>query len=147
MALYFKPRGELLGRISRIHTWLYRKTRGRVGHGLIGLKILLLGSVGRKSGQLRVAPLPYFRVADYLVVIASNAAQAKHPAWYHNIRANPLVDVQLKGERFSARTRVLEGEERERAWRVVTTKEPRYAHYQELVERKIPVVALERVAT
>ncbi len=145
MAFYLKPRGKLLGRISQIHTWLYRKTRGRVGHGLIGLRILLLGTVGRKSGQLRVAPLPYFKVDDYLVVIASNAAQRKHPAWYHNLQANPVVEVQVGREQFSARARTLESSERERAWGLVTSKEPRYAHYQGLVERQIPVVALERI--
>lgn len=145
MAFYLKPRGKLLGHISRVHAWLYRKTRGRIGHGLIGLRILLLGSVGRKSGQLRVAPLPYFKVGDYLVVVASNAAQVKHPAWYHNIKANPVVDVQVGREQFSARARTLEGSERERAWQLVTRKEPRYLHYQELVERRIPVVALERI--
>ena len=111
---------------------------------MIGLRILLLGSVGRKSGALRVAPLPYFKVNDYLVVIASNAAQVKHPAWYHNVKANPLVQVQVGREQYQARARTLAGEERTRVWRLVTAKEPRYAHYQELVERQIPVVALER---
>ncbi|MGE0324237.1 MAG: nitroreductase family deazaflavin-dependent oxidoreductase [Polyangiaceae bacterium] len=144
MAFYLKPRGKLLGHISRIHTWLYRKTDGRVGHGLIGLRILLLGSTGRKSGALRVAPLPYFKVNGYLVVIASNAAQVKHPAWYHNVRANPRVQLQVGREQYTALARTLSGDERARAWRLVTEKEPRYAHYQGLVEREIPVVALER---
>lgn len=141
MAFYLKPRGALLARISRAHVWLYQRSGGRVGARLVGMDILLLHSRGAKSGVTRTAPLPYFRAESELVVVASNAAQAKHPAWYHNVRANADVALQVRGEYFEARARVLEGEQRRAAWETIAQLQPRYAHYQDLTSREIPLVA------
>lgn len=144
MAFYFKPRGELLAKISRAHIWLYQKSRGRLGARLVGMDILLLHSHGAKTGVRRTAPLPYFRAESDLVVVASNSAQAKHPAWYYNVRAKPDVELQVGRERFKASARVLEGAERRAAWALIVALQPRYAHYQTLTEREIPLVGFNR---
>lgn len=143
MAFYFRPRGELLAKISGAHSWLYDKSRGWVGARLVGMDILLLHSRGAKTGIRRTAPLPYFRTEAGIVVVASNAAQPSHPAWYYNVRAEPEVELQLKRERFAARARVLGGEERRSAWAAIVAVQPRYAHYQALTEREIPLIAFE----
>lgn len=144
MALYFSPQGRSLELITRLHLALYRSTGGVIGRRLIVMPCLLLTTRGRRSKLLRTLPLPYFQDGDELVVIASNAAQPKHPAWYHNVRADPRVTVQVGSELFAARAEVASGERRARIWQAVTRAQPRYAHYQSQVEREIPLVLLRR---
>ena len=128
--------------ITRIHIRVYRWSMGLLGTRMDGLDILLLTSVGRKSGQKRTVPLPYFRDGDSIVLIASNGGQAKHPAWYHNIGANPDVELQLGRRKLHARAQVLEGQDRVRVWDHVVSDHPRYERYQGWTERQIPVISM-----
>ena len=82
------------------HTFLYQRTGGRLGHTIPGVpgKMLLLDHVGAKSGTKRTSPLLYVRDGEDLVVVASKGGFPKHPAWYHNLMANPDTTVQVKGE-------------------------------------------------
>jgi deazaflavin-dependent oxidoreductase (nitroreductase family) len=129
-----------------VHTFLYRRTGGRLGHTVpgVGGKMLLLDHVGAKSGVKRTSPLLYFADGEDVVVVASKGGFPKHPAWYHNLMANPDTMVQLGTEHRSVHARTANAEERERLWPVVVQKYHGYADYQARSKgREIPLVILE----
>ena len=135
----------LLRRVARVHTFAYRATRGVVGHHVPGLPpMLLLEHVGAKSGQRRTSPLVYVRDGDDVVIVASKGGHPKHPAWFHNLKANPDTVVQIGSERRPVRARVATAAERPRLWRAAVRVYDGYRAYQERTEREIPLVVLER---
>lgn len=124
----------------------YRVSGGRIGHTIpgIGGKMLLLDHVGAKSGTKRTAPLLYFPDGDSVVIVASKGGFPKHPAWYHNLVANPDTTIQIGGERRPVHTRVATPEERERLWPKAVRAYHGYADYQSRSKgREIPLVILE----
>jgi deazaflavin-dependent oxidoreductase (nitroreductase family) len=125
----------------RIDPILARATKGRVS-SIPVLPILLLHHVGAKSGQARVTPLVYFTQGDEVVVMASNYGGKKHPAWFHNVKANPEVTLQSRGREGRYRARVPEGEERERLWELAKRHSIAYSRYESITDRTIPVVML-----
>jgi F420H(2)-dependent quinone reductase len=131
-------------RFMQGHTAIYRVTGGLVGHRFPGAPpMLLLDHVGAKSGKQRTSPLVYVRDGDDLVLVASKGGYPRHPAWFHNLRANPDTTVQVGRERRAVHARVAAPEERARLWpRAVETYRP-YADYQQRTEREIPLVILE----
>jgi deazaflavin-dependent oxidoreductase (nitroreductase family) len=127
------------------HVERYRATDGAEGHEWQGTTALLLTTIGRKTGEPRTHPLIYQPDGDNYVVVASKGGWEHHPLWYLNLEANPDVEVQVKGDRFKARARTAEGEERERLWKLMAATWPQYDDYQKKTDRQIPVVVLERV--
>jgi proline iminopeptidase len=128
------------------HVKRYRETDGEEGYvWKEGSKTLLLTTTGRVTGQETTTPLIFGVDGDNPVIVASQGGAPKHPGWYRNLRKQPEVGVQIKGERFRARARDAEGEERERLWRMMNGEWPHYAEYQERTDRRIPVVVLERI--
>jgi len=128
------------------HTFLYRRTGGRLGHSIpgVGGKMLLLDHVGAKSGTKRTSPLLYVRDGDDLVVVASKGGYPKHPAWYHNLMANPDTTVQVGSEHRAVHARTATAEERVRLWPIVVESYHGYADYQARSKgREIPLVILE----
>jgi deazaflavin-dependent oxidoreductase (nitroreductase family) len=139
----------VLNRLMGVHAWLYRASGGRVGERVPFVKapMLLLDHVGARSGVHRTSALLYIPDGDQLGIIASKGGHPKHPAWYHNLKANPETAVQIGTERRPVRAREATGEERERIWRHAVELWPQYEAYQARTERQIPVVVLERRAT
>ena len=136
----------VLRRAMGVHTWLYRVSGGRIGHNVPGVrgKMLLLDHVGAKSGTKRTSPLLYFPDGDDVVIVASKGGFPKHPAWYHNLIANPDTTVQVGTERRAVRARVANPEERERLWPEAVRMYGGYADYQARSKgREIPLVILE----
>jgi|SRR5680860_333533 len=136
----------VLRRAMGVHTWLYRVSGGRIGHNVPGVrgKMLLLDHVGAKSGTKRTSPLLYFPDGDDAVIVASKGGFPKHPAWYHNLIANPDTTVQVGTERRAVRARVANPEERERLWPEAVRMYGGYADYQARSKgREIPLVILE----
>ncbi len=128
------------------HTFLYRRTGGRLGHTVpgVGGKMLLLDHVGAKSGAKRTSPLLYVRDGEDAVVVASKGGYPKHPAWYHNLIANPDTTVQIGTEHRPVHARTATAEERKRLWPIVVRKYHGYADYQARSKgREIPLVILE----
>ncbi|WP_406055090.1 nitroreductase/quinone reductase family protein [Streptomyces sp. NBC_01077] len=128
----------------------FRANGGRVGGMFEGAALLLLTTTGARSGRAHTNPAVFVRDGSRLLVFASNAGGAKHPAWFHNLRADPHVTVELgtpEGtvERFAARAVVTEGEERDRLYAEQAARDPGFAAYQAGTDRTIPVVALHRV--
>jgi F420H(2)-dependent quinone reductase len=130
-------------RLGRAHTFLYRKSGGRVGEGWGRARTLLLDHVGAKSGALRTTPLLYVRDGEDLALIASKGGFPKNPAWFHNLRANPLTYVQVGSERRRVRARVATPAERDRLWDLAVAVWPGYDDYRARTEREIPLVVLE----
>lgn len=131
--------------VGEEHVRRYRETDGDVGHLWNGVSTLLLTTVGRKSGTPRSSAMIYGELNDNYVVIASQGGAPTHPNWYHNLLANPDVEVQVGGDRFSAVARVAEGDERTRLWKLMTDIWPNFDVYQQRTARQIPVVVLDRM--
>lgn len=131
------------------HVRIYRETDGATGHEWReGSTILLLTTTGRRTGNELTTPLIYdFDDDGNPVIVASKGGAPEHPGWYENLAKTPEVGVQIKADRFRARARVAEEEERERLWRLMNEMWPHYAEYAEKTDREIPVVVLERLAT
>jgi len=129
------------------HVRLYVESDGEVGYlWREGSTILILTTTGRKTGEQHSTPLIFTADGDNAVIVASKGGAPEHPGWYRNILENREVEVQIKGDRFRARARDAEGEERERLWRRMNEIWPHYDEYQARTERRIPVVVLERLA-
>jgi deazaflavin-dependent oxidoreductase (nitroreductase family) len=129
-----------------LHTLAYRATGGRIGQVIPGVpgKMLLLDHVGAKSGTKRTSPLLHFRDGDDVVVVASKGGYPKHPAWFHNLMANPDTTIQIGSERRPVHARVATAEERQRLWPVAVRMYHGYADYQRRSRgREIPLVILE----
>ncbi len=106
--------------------------------------LLLLTNTGARSGKTRVNPLAYTRDGDRYVVLASKGGAPSNPDWYHNVIANPEVTVDVGQQRFKARARVAEGDERERLFNAQAVQMPNFAEYQQKTSRQIPVIVLDR---
>ena len=111
-----------------------------------GAPIVLVDSVGRKSGKRRTHPLICDEQGENIVVVASKGGIDKHPAWYLNLMANPDTEINWRGEQRRVRAREAEGEERERLWKRMVEVYRDYAQYQSRTDRRIPVIVLEPAA-
>jgi deazaflavin-dependent oxidoreductase (nitroreductase family) len=114
--------------------------------GMTRERLLLLTTVGRRSGQRRTTPMMYHRDGDRLLVIASNQGAPRHPDWYLNLVATPEVGVEVGDDAYDAVAEPLAGEEYERVWAEVKRAYPFFAdHEAKAGGREIPVVALTRI--
>jgi len=134
----------VLNRVAKGHTAVYRATGGRVGHRFPGAPpMLLLDHVGARSGVGRTTPLVYVQDGESIVIVASKGGHPKHPAWYHNLRANPDTTIQVGSERRPVRARVARPDERGRLWNKAVATYGGYQGYKERTEREIPLVVLD----
>jgi deazaflavin-dependent oxidoreductase (nitroreductase family) len=139
MPEYVQPDISLIG---EAHVKVYRETDGEQGYLWNGAPILLLTTTGRKSGELRTSALIFGRDGDDLLLVASQGGAPTHPNWYHNLSANPDVEVQVQGDVFRATARTANDDEKARLWSIMTDVWPNYDAYQERTDRAIPVVVL-----
>ena len=125
----------------------FRK-HGRVTTGpFVGRDVLLITTTGAKTGLERTNPLVYSQDDGRLVVVASKGGAPANPGWFHNLRAHPVVTVELGGERFQARATVVRPEsERRRLYDQHSVKNPGFRDYEKKTTRRIPIVLLERLA-
>ena len=128
---------------GRANVPLYRLTRGRLGGRIGRAPVLLLTTTGRKSGEARTAPVLYMRDGERLVVIGSNAGNARTPAWALNLTANPEAMVEVGARRHGVRARIAEGEERADLWRRMNEQYAGFDDYQVRTTRAIRVFVLE----
>jgi deazaflavin-dependent oxidoreductase (nitroreductase family) len=134
----------VLRRLMAGHTAIYRASGGRIGHHVpFSPPMLLLDHVGAKSGTRRTSPLVYGRDGDRIVLVASKGGNPKHPAWFHNLKANPDTEVQVGRDRLKVHAREANPQERERLWPKMVEVYGGYDDYQRRTERRIPLVILE----
>lgn len=136
---------SLTGQVLRIHAALYQRTDGRLGHRMLGVPTLMLRTTGRRSGATRTNSLVYASDGEDYLVVASNGGADRPPAWLHNVRAQPGVEIQIGRERQRARARIVEPSDPsyERLWKLVNANNrDRYTAYQQQTTRPIPVIAI-----
>lgn len=139
---------SVTGLVLRVHDALYQRTDGRVGHGMIGVPTLILRTTGRRTGAVRANSLVYARDGEDYLVVASKGGADQPPAWLHNLRANPAVEVQVGRERRKGTARIVEPSDPDyaRLWQIVNeNNRDRYNGYQRLTSRPIPVVVVSPV--
>ena len=130
---------------SRIDPALLRLTGGRFSTTSF-FPLVLMTVRGRRSGEPRTVPLVYFTQGDEVVLTASSFGRAKQPAWYHNLKANPEVELTAKGRSGRYVARETEGAERDRLFELSKTLYAGYGVYEGLAgDRRIPVLALRPV--
>ncbi|WBB71224.1 nitroreductase family deazaflavin-dependent oxidoreductase [Micromonospora sp. WMMD1128] len=121
----------------------FRANGGQVGGQFAGAPLLLLHTVGAKSGQPRVHPMMYQKLDGGWAVFASKAGAPTNPDWYHNVRAQPRVRAEIGTDTVELVARVADGDERERIWSAQKAAYPGFADYERKTSREIPVVVLE----
>jgi deazaflavin-dependent oxidoreductase (nitroreductase family) len=114
---------------------------------MVGLQILLLTTTGRKTGTKRTTPLGSFQDDGAFVVVGSNGGLDSHPGWFHNLLANPRVELQVRADRFPAVARVASASERPRLWARLVVLAPPYGEYEKRTKREIPLVVLRRLGS
>jgi deazaflavin-dependent oxidoreductase (nitroreductase family) len=125
----------------------FRANEGRVGGMFEGASMILLHDIGARSGTERVTPLRHFPEEDgRTVIVASYAGAPKHPAWYHNIKANPRFDVEVGTETYQVVAEEITGAERDEQWQRVVAEAPGFADYQRKTDRVIPLLRLTKAA-
>jgi len=139
LALVVKP-------MSRINTWLYRWTGGKIGgRWTYGAPVMLLSYTGRKSGKRMTTPLLYIRDGRDVITVASKGGSATHPLWYLNLLANPECDVEIGRERTRMRARRANPAEKKKHWPALVKTYPDYDAYQRRTQRDIPVIILSPI--
>ena len=129
--------------MGRLNTPIYRLTRGRMMNKVGRAPVLLLTSIGRRSGQPRTAPVVYLADGERLVVISSNGGNHNAPGWSYNLKANPDAEVEIGSERRLMRARVADGEERAALWRRMNEQYAGFDDYEANVTRDIALFVLE----
>ena len=122
----------------------FRANSGKVGGPFAGKTLLLLHTIGAKSGQERINPVAYVADGDRLVIIASKGGAPTNPDWYYNILAHPLVTVEVGSEQFQAQAAIVTEPERTRLYNQMVEMMPGFAEYRRKTKRVIPVIILTR---
>ncbi len=125
----------------------FRRNEGRVGGEFADIPLLLLTTVGARTGERRTWPVTYLSDGDRWLVAAANGGRPTHPGWYHNLLVNPQVTVAVGTETFEATASVVTGAERQPLWERLAAARPILARLQAGTDRPLPVIALRRRAS
>ena len=128
-----------------INSFLIRLSRGKIGSQLGAQTILILHTLGRKSGQPRATPIAYFDYQGKYLLVASNWGRDKQADWFLNLKEQPRPWSKVNGRRVEVQARESQEEEYKRLWKFATEKHPPYLDYQKMTARRIPIVMLEPV--
>jgi deazaflavin-dependent oxidoreductase (nitroreductase family) len=126
-----------------INMFFLRVTNGRLGGKLGKQRILLLETIGRKSGQPRTIPIAYFFHEGNYLIVESNWGKDKHADWYFNVTKHPRAILTVNGQRIPTQAHDAKGDEYNLLWQFVTTKHPPYLQYQSMTQRRIPIVVFQ----
>lgn len=128
-----------------INSFLIRISGGRLGSKLGTQTILILHTVGRKSGRARSVPIAYFDYKDKYLLVASNWGKDKQADWFVNLKKEPRASIEVGGKTIKVTARDVQGDEYTSLWKFATEKHPQYLDYQKMTARRIPIVMLEPV--
>jgi deazaflavin-dependent oxidoreductase (nitroreductase family) len=145
-----RPRGRPYGKaiaaaqraVTKLHSFVYRATNGRVGGRIAGGPILLLTTIGRKSGKEHTVPLLYVKDGGDMVVVGSNGGTATPPAWWLNLTAQPEATVEVGARKVRVRAEEAGPEEKARLWPKLVAVYGGYEDYRRRTDREIPVLVL-----
>lgn len=133
--------------ITRAHRFVYLASGGWIGGSLFGMRFLLLGNVGRRSGSHHQTPILYVPDGERLVLAGSNAGQDRHPAWWLNLQEHPEATVQAGRHKFAVKARQASSEEAPRLWALLQESYGWFENYREATDREIPLVVLDPTET
>lgn len=122
----------------------FRANGGKVGGPFEGGTLVLLHTVGAKSGQPRLSPLAYLEIDGKVLIVGSYAGAPKHPAWVHNLRANAKAHIEIGTDAYDVTARELPDDERDAAYPKIVARAPVFAEYQAKTSRAIPLFELVR---
>ncbi|TDL05882.1 nitroreductase family deazaflavin-dependent oxidoreductase [Mycolicibacterium obuense] len=122
----------------------FRANSGTVGGPFEGATLLLLHTVGAKSGQPRLSPLAYLTIDGKMIIVGSYAGAPNNPAWVHNLRATPQASIEIGADTYDVVARELPGDERDATWQKVVDYSEVFAGYQANTTRTIPLFELTR---
>jgi len=128
--------------LMAMNIFFYRLSRGALGSRMAGQSVLLLHTIGRKSGKAFTIPLNYYRDSKSYVIVASNWGKDYDPAWFYNLMQQGQTTIQVKNREISVKASQAAGEDYERLWKFVTSQNDYYIRYQKQTDRKIPLVIL-----
>lgn len=138
-------KNTLIKLFTDFNAFLIRISNGRIGSKLGAQTILLLETVGRKTGQLRVIPIAYFLHEGQYLIVASNWGKDKHADWYLNLLKNPYAKLTVNGKTIDTEAHDTQGDEYARLWDFATKKHPPYFNYQKMTSRYIPIVVFQLI--
>ncbi len=127
---------------TMMHAFIYQLTGGRFGSAMGGMNVLLLTTIGRKTGKVRSTPLSYSQDDNNYVITASNAGQERHPGWYFNLQNDSNVTIQVKGKQIKTTAVTADPQKRTQLWQQLIKTAPAYDEYTQKTSREIPVVIL-----
>ena len=128
-----------------INAFLIRISRGRIGSKLGTQTILLLETIGRKTGQPRVIPIAYFFHEGVYLIVASNWGKDQDADWYLNLLKTPRAKLTVNGKTILVEARAAQGDEYARLWKFATERHPPYLNYQKMTSRHIPIVMFQPI--
>lgn len=127
--------------MSRAQTWVYKKSGGKFANKFLrGSAVGILTTIGRKTGESRDVPLLYLREGGRVILVASSGGRDKHPPWYLNLKADPSVTFQIKGETFALTAREADEAERAEYWPKLDAMYADFENYRAYTDRVIPIV-------
>jgi deazaflavin-dependent oxidoreductase (nitroreductase family) len=123
----------------------FRANGGKVGGPFEGGNLLLLHTTGAKSGEPRLSPLAFLTIDGKMLIMGAYAGAPKHPAWVHNLRANPVARIEVGTEAYDVDAHEVASDERDELYSKVVAVAPAFADYQSKTTRVIPLFELTRV--
>lgn len=129
--------------ITRTNMWILIKSNGKLGNSFLGKQVLLLHSIGSKTGVARQTPLFYMKDGDRVILVASNAGTLTDPAWFNNLKAQPQIKVNIRGVEMNMLAHVADKEEFAQLWPAVTEMFPTWEKILEKSVRTFPIMILE----
>ena len=136
-----KQTGTFIKLMSRVQTFVFKKSGGRFGDKFLrGTEVGVLTTTGRKTGQRRESPLLFLQEGRRIILVASQGGRQGNPMWYLNLKANPKVSFQTKKEVLELTARDATGEERAEYWPKLDAMYPDYSNYRSWTDREIPIV-------
>jgi deazaflavin-dependent oxidoreductase (nitroreductase family) len=124
------------------NVFVYRITKGHLGNRMGGQSVLLLHSLGRKSGKNYTTSLSYYRDGNAYLIVASNWGKETHPDWFYNLMQHPHTTIQVEATSIGVDAHQAQGEEYKRLWELVTHQNRQYLQYQKGLKRQIPIMIL-----
>lgn len=128
-----------------VNVFVIRLSRGRLGTQLGTQTILLLHTLGRRTGKRYVTPIAYFQMEGFYFVIGSNWGKPQQSAWYYNLKAQPRTQIDVKGKTIPVEAYEAEGDEYTRLWEFAVEHHPPYLHYMEMTDRHIPIMVFKPI--
>jgi deazaflavin-dependent oxidoreductase (nitroreductase family) len=139
---YMEEGGTMASDYNTVLIEEFRANNGKLGGQWANSNLVLVNTVGARSGQIRTIPLAFLQQDNRIYIVGSAAGSESHPAWYFNLLANPDITYELGDDPVDASASLLEGEDRAAAWTDIVAALPFFGDYQTRVSREIPVFVL-----